>query len=153
MQKNKVILYNSLCLIALQVCFHSSIIASKPTIQLDTATEAVSAMSIPFSEAVQVINNFGNCYFFARNVYALGKNTNKLLNPSQERQDQIQNIQDQLELIKLRKDFVTCLVENRTSTQQGSLGIPSECEGAALLLASAGAVHEAERMVMAFKNR
>jgi len=152
MQKNKIIFYSPIFIIALQICFHSSVIAFEQTVPLNTVTPLSPAMNVPISEALQVMENVGNCYFFIRNVYELGKNSNKFLNPSQERQDQIQNIQEQLKLIKLKRNFATCLVENRTNTKKGSLKIPSECEHAAFLLGGAGAINEAERMVVIFRN-
>jgi hypothetical protein len=152
MKKNKIVLYRFIIvIIALQIALCSFIKASEQTVQLHTTTESTSAINIPFTEALQTIQNVGNCYFFARNVYKFGQNTNKFLNPSQERQNQIQNIQEQSQLINLKKKFVTCLVESRANIKKGSLGIPCECEQAAFLLGSAGAVNEVERMVIAFK--
>mgnify|MGYP003407487809 CR=1 len=130
MQKNKAIFYNSIFIIV-QIFF--------PNI-------------IKGSEILQTLQNVSSSYFFGRNVYTLGQNTNKLLNPNQERQDQIQNINEQLKLITLRKQFITCLVTNRTNITKESLGIPFECEQAAFLLASAGGIHETERMVEIFKT-
>ncbi len=130
MQK-KQLFYNSILILVLQISFYNVLKAS---------------------EAFPIINNVGNCYFFGRNVYKLVQNTNNFLNPTQERQDQIQNIQEQSNLIKLRKNLVTCLVENRKNAIKKSLEIPSECEHAAFLLGSAGATNEAERIIIAFKN-
>lgn len=106
MQKNKVIFYLPLFIITLQGCFYSSIRASKQEIAL---------------EALKVLGDGATCFSLANNVYELGKGVNTLVNPNQERQNHAQTIQEQLKVIELRKNFMTCLVENRTSTKKDHL--------------------------------
>lgn len=135
MQKNKGIFYISVLIAALQVCFYSSVKANQE-----------KALEI-----LQVVADGGSCYFAVKNAYGLYQGVNTLVHPSQERQDQVQEIKDQLKLIELRRKFVTCLVENRAGVKKETLRIPSACEQAAFLLGSAGAVNETERMMAVFK--
>ncbi len=147
MQKNKIIFCKFIFITALQFCCDSSIMASQETSESGLAVAQVAAV-----EGIRVIQDVGSCYLLVRNFYSLGCNIKQLTNPTQERQYQVQRIQDQVKLVELRQQFMTCLVDNRISLKKGSLGIPAECEHAALLLGGAGGVKEAERMVQIFQT-
>lgn len=153
MQKNKNIFYLALFIGSLQMHFNVSVVASeKFANQLGTMKSGGCAMGKQIEEFAQAIGNVGTCVGFAASVYELGTEIHTFLNPTEERQNQIQKIHDELELINLRKNFVTCLVANRAAVPSKRFGIPSQCEYAAFLFGTAGAENEVERMVVAFKK-
>lgn len=146
MQKNKAILYSSVFIIALQGCSYSYSMTPEESIQLGSeVTGAVAA------ESMQALIGAGACIGVVVNVYEVSKGVKSYFCPSMEEKARAEKTQKQLELIELRRNLRTCLIENRKSTKKESLGIPSQCEQAAFLLGINGSPDEVERMTNVFK--
>lgn len=104
------------------------------------------------SEDMDVIVGVGHCVDLAVNVYGVGKDAHAHLYPSKEEQARIRESEKQLALVKIRKALRECLVRNRTSTEVGSLGVPTVCEKTAFIFGLMGAQDEVDKMKAIFNE-
>jgi len=148
MQKNKVLFYSAVFIITFQTCSYSCDIPPEETAKLadEVAKVASEATKTALCESIDTISAVGACVGLVVNLYDIGKDVKSYLAPSKDEQARAQEVDKQLELIELRRNLRICLIENRASTEKGSLGIPSQCEQAAFLLGTMGAWNEVERM-------
>lgn len=148
MQKNKAFFYSTVFIIFLQVCSFRNSYAMTPEETIQLGTEVTGSI---IAESIQAIIGAGSCIGAMVNVYEVGKDVKSYLCPSMEEQVRDLEIQKQLELIELRRNLRTCLIENRKSTEKGLLGLPSQCENVAFLLGIMGSPDEVEKKMTVFK--
>ncbi len=126
-----------------------------------TSFEHMQASDVETKVAEEVVKNvaaesakafFGaaNCLGLVAETYQTGKDIHSYFNPSAQEQAKAQTTENQLRLVTLRKEFRTCLLNNR-SARRGPLGIPYVCQEKAEIFGLAGGHEEANRMIEVFK--
>lgn len=145
MQKGKKFIYSLLFVVAIYATFCGHAMNSQ-----EVAESTFNLANIVISKNLRIFFGVGSCVGIIVNTYGLSKDLKSYFCPSdEERADELE-IEKKIKLLELRKKLKTCLVDKRKNIERGELGIPCECEEAAIELVLFGGRVDAERMITIF---
>lgn len=116
----------------------------------ETAEKAFEIANIAISENLRIFFGVGSCVGLIANLYDVNKELKSYICPSDEERAYELEIAKKIKLLELRKKLRTCLVDKRKNIERGVLGIPCECEEAAIELTLFGGHVDADKMIAIF---
>lgn len=106
-----------------------------------------------------VLGDVGNALtiiYRGTQLYSTGKEVASYFYPSEEQKilsaKKLESAQEDLELLRARKAFSQCLINNKLNADRGISGLPKICENAAETFALLGKVSEVQQL-MAYFNK
>jgi hypothetical protein len=139
----KTIFYSLIFFLALNchVCYSAEMTTQPWYTTTPSLKEIAAAVAVPGAYAGLTIE-----------LYYVAKGTKSLLLPTKEEQIHVEEVEKEIKSFDAKKEFRSCLMKHRATSERGPSGLPSACEEAALMFAVLGKREEVKKMTETFNH-